>query len=126
MPLRLLEQPRLVAVGAREASAHVPEQFRFEQRVRHAGAIDRHERARAARAVLVHQPRDHFFADAALSGQENLGVGTRGLSQFVLDLPHLHAHRDQRQRFVGKRGVCTNNVGHKEEFAPTRCDSNVS
>jgi hypothetical protein len=98
--VRLLEEPRLVAIGAGEAAAHVTEQLRFEQRVRHAGAIDRHERTRAARAVVVHQARDHFLADAALSGQENLRVGTRGLSQFVLDLPHLYADRDQRQRFV--------------------------
>ena len=37
---RHFEQARLVAVGAREAAAHVAEQLGFEQRVRQSGAVD--------------------------------------------------------------------------------------
>ena len=66
--MRLLEQARLVPIRAREAPPHVPEQFRLEQRVGDARAIDRHKRPRVAHAVAVDQSRHHFLSDPALAG----------------------------------------------------------
>ena len=43
-----LEPAALVAVGVGEAAAHVAEQLRLEQRIRHAGAVDGDQRPAAA------------------------------------------------------------------------------
>ena len=69
-----LEQTRLVAIGAREAAAHVAEQLGLEQRVRQAGAVERDERRRGAGAALMNQSCDDFLADARLTGHQNLGI----------------------------------------------------
>ena len=72
--LRLLEEARLVAIGAREAPAGVAEQLRFQQRVRHAGAVDRDQRIRRAVAALMNETRDHFFADSGLARNQDLRI----------------------------------------------------
>ena len=69
-----LELAGLVAIGAREAALHVPEQLGLEQRLRDAGAVDRHEGRLAARAVRVNRAGHDFLARAALAGDEDLGV----------------------------------------------------
>jgi hypothetical protein len=70
----LLEPAALVAVGIGEAAAHVAEQLGFEQRVRHAGAIDRDQRSVPSRAaVMNHLPRD-FLPHPALSRDQHLRV----------------------------------------------------
>ena len=73
-----LEQAGLVAIGVGEAALDVAEELRLEQRVGQAGAVERDERLRAARAALVNQLRGDFLADAAFAGDEHLGVGARG------------------------------------------------
>ena len=70
-----LELAGLVAIGAGEAALDVTEELRLEQRLGDAGAIDRHERLRAA-ARVVDGPGDDLLAGAALAGNEDLGVGT--------------------------------------------------
>ena len=70
-----LELARLVAIGAGEAALHVAEQLRLEQRFGQAGAVDRHERAMAARALRCAPRGDELLADAALAGDQHLGVG---------------------------------------------------
>ena len=91
-----LEPAALVAVGVGEAALHVTEQLRFEQRVREAGAVDGDERAAAAAAALVNQPRDDFLADAALTGDEHLGIGARGVIDFFFDTPNGGTDADHR------------------------------
>ncbi len=75
--VRHLELALLVAVGAGEAPLHVSEELRLEQRFRQAGAVHCDERALRPRAALVNGVRDELFADAALTGDEHLRIGSR-------------------------------------------------
>ncbi len=72
-----LEEAGLVAIGAREAAAHVPEELRFEQRVGQTRAVEGDERRGGARAPLMDQSSDDFLADSGLSGDENFGIRAR-------------------------------------------------
>ena len=72
-----LQLARLVAIGAGEAALDVAEQLRFEQRLGQAGAVDRDERARGAGRVHVDLAGDEVLADAALAGDQDLGVAGR-------------------------------------------------
>src|SRR6185369_9366793 len=83
--LGLVEPAALVAVGARETAPHVSEQLRLEKRVRNAGAIDGDE-GPLPTAALVNQPGDDVLADAAFTGDEDLGVGPSRALDLLLDL----------------------------------------
>ena len=89
------ELARLVAIGAGEAALDVAEQLRLEQRFRQAGAVDRRERVRRARAARVDAAGDDFLADAALAGDQHLGVGPRHAVDFLLQRHHHRALADQ-------------------------------
>ena len=54
---RHLELPGLVAVRAREAALHVPEQLGLEQVLRQPGAVHRHERRRGPQRLLAPMAR---------------------------------------------------------------------
>ena len=84
-----------VALRAREAAAHVPEQLRLEQRLRHAGAIDRDERAWSAGWLPVDQMRHDFLADAALSSDQDFGVGARCVPDVLEHTADSHTCTDQ-------------------------------
>ncbi len=73
----LSHQPRLVSIGAREASSRMPEQFGLEKRFRNSAAVDRHKCARRTSALLVNKPRDDLFARACLTEHEHLRIGAR-------------------------------------------------
>src|SRR2546430_1349497 len=90
-PVRHLEQPEVIAIGASETAAHVAEERRFEQRIRNAGAVERDERRERAAAALVDQPCDHFLPDAAFAGDEHLRFGTRRVLDLELDGPNRRA-----------------------------------
>src|SRR5579864_7105586 len=75
---RHLEEPRLVPVGAREAPAHVPEEFGFEQRIRQPGAIQRDERRIRTRAALMDEPGRDFLAHAGFARDQDLRIGPGG------------------------------------------------
>ena len=68
-----------------EAALHVAEQLRFEQRVGNAGAVDGDERRRATAAAMVDQARDDLLADAALAGDQHLGVRAGGMFDFFFN-----------------------------------------
>ena len=72
--VRLLQHADLVAERVRERALHVAEQLRLEQRLRDAGAVDRHERLPGAAGVGVDELGDEVLADAALAGDQHLGV----------------------------------------------------
>ena len=92
----LAQQPRIVAEGAGEAAARMAEEFRLEQGVRNAGAVDGDERRRVPRAARVYRARHHFLADARFSRQQDLGVGTRGRVDVGLNTLHHVAGAQQR------------------------------
>ncbi len=69
-------ESRFVAVRVREAAAHMAEELRLEQRVRHAGAVDGEERLAGARAVKMNEPGDDFLADAGFARDEHFGVAS--------------------------------------------------
>ena len=73
----LLQHADLVAVSVREGAFDVAEQLRLEQRLRNAGAVDRHERLTGATGVAVNELCDEVLADAALAGNQDLGVAFR-------------------------------------------------
>ncbi len=75
--VRHLELPLLLRHGAGERPALVPEQLAFEERLGERRAVDRHERAAGARAVLVDGPRHELLPGAALARQEDRRVGLR-------------------------------------------------
>ena len=91
-----LELAGLVAVGAGEAALDVAEQLRFEQRLGQAGAVHRDERLVHARLTVVDGAGDEFLADAALAGDQDLGVGARDALDLLLQLHHLGADADER------------------------------
>ena len=74
----LPHETRLVAIGAREAPADVAEEFRFEQGLGDAAAVDGHERTPDARALRVNQLRHDFLADPGLAQNQDLGLGSGG------------------------------------------------
>ena len=65
------EQASAIAVGAGERAAHVAEQLALEQRLGYGAAIDRDERARLARTVIVQRARDQLLAGPALADQHD-------------------------------------------------------
>src|SRR6185503_19551403 len=66
-----LEEARLVAVGASEGAAHVTEQLGLEQVLRNRAAVDGHEVAAGAVALIMDQSRDQFLAGTALARDQN-------------------------------------------------------
>ena len=72
--IRLTHEAHFVAIRAREAAASVSEQFRFQQGLGNAAAVDRDERSVGASAVRVNELRDHFFADARFTEDQHLGI----------------------------------------------------
>src|SRR5205823_13508663 len=83
--VRLPQEPRVVAIRARETAARVAEELRLEQRVGDAGAVDRHERSLAPAAAAVNQPRDDLLADARLARDQHLRVRPRGCFDFLVE-----------------------------------------
>ncbi len=63
-PGRFLEQALAILHGAREGAAGVPEQLRLQQPLGQRRAVDGHERARAAGALLVQGAGDQLLAGA--------------------------------------------------------------
>ena len=62
-----LDQSFLVADGAREAAALVPEQLAFHELGRNGAAVHRHKGAVAARSRLMNELRDQFLAGAGFA-----------------------------------------------------------
>ena len=90
-----LELADLVAIGAREGALDVAEQLRFEQRFRKAGAVHGDQLPRGARAAPVDGAGDELLADAALAGDQDLGVGPRDPLDLLDQLDDRGARADQ-------------------------------
>ena len=75
--MRELELAALVAVGAGEAALDVAEELRLEERFGDAGAVHRDERRELAAGVAMDIARDHVFAHAAFTGDQDLGRALR-------------------------------------------------
>jgi hypothetical protein len=98
------------------------EELALEQRVRHAGTIDRDEAPARTRTAGVHELRGDFLADAALAGYEHLGVGPRGLlyvfvqrtgDRAVADELVVCARGRMRHGSVSKKSKRHRNRGHQ-------------
>ena len=85
---------------AREAAADVAEQLRLEQRVGNAAAVDRDQWQRGAEALLVDETRRDLLADAALTGNQDLGIRTRGPANLEEDLTNSRADADECRPFA--------------------------
>jgi hypothetical protein len=96
--IRLFEQTRPGSVCPGKAPAGVAKELGFEQRVGHTGAVHGDEAGRPPAALRVHQPGDHLLADAAVAGQQHLGVGSRGIPDFFPDGAYGQTIADKRFR----------------------------
>ena len=83
--LRHLQESGLITIGTREASAHMPEELGFEQRIGYARTVHRDEGAGGTRAHLMNQPRHDLFPDAGFPGDQYFGVRARGAVDVLLD-----------------------------------------
>ena len=101
-----LELARLVAIGAGEAALDVAEQLRLEQRFGQAGAVDGDERPRRRAGCCVWMARgDELLADAALAGDQHLGVGARDALDLLAQLQHRVAAANEVGLF-GASHIC--------------------
>ncbi len=85
--MRQFECAGSIAVCAREAAAHVAEEFRFEQGFGERGAVHGDEPRALPRTAGVNQASDHFLADTALARDEDLGVATCSVGDFLGEHP---------------------------------------
>src|SRR5690606_34819253 len=92
---RHLEQAGLIADGTGERAPHMAEEFRFEQRLGERRAVDRHERRRRARALLVDEPDDERLARTALALHEDGRIERRELRGKFQRVAHRRALRNE-------------------------------
>ena len=95
-----LEQARAVLRRAGERAARVAEELALEQGLGDGAAVDRDERPRRARGLLVDQPRDPLLARSALAGDEHGGIDLGHPARHVHQLPHGGALGDDPQRLL--------------------------
>jgi hypothetical protein len=96
-----LENPGAVTVGAGEAASCVTEEFRFEERLGHRGAVDRHHWRALATACRVDHLRDDFLARPAFTRDQNLCVRTCSRIDFVAKIRKRGARPDEaRENFL--------------------------
>ena len=62
----------LFAIGPGKAAAHVPEEFRLEQRIGETGTVHGDKRRPVAGGMIVDISRDQILAHAALAGNQHL------------------------------------------------------
>src|SRR5262249_8894978 len=86
--VRHLEQAAPIAMRVGETAAHVAEEFRFEEALRDAGAVDRQHRLARAMAALVDQSGEQFLADAALAADQNLRFTRRDVLRLLDEVSH--------------------------------------
>ena len=99
-----LEVTDLVAIGARERAAPIPEQLRLDQRVRNRAAVDGHERLGARRAVVMNCPGEQLLARARLAEDEHVALDRRELAHHLEQRLHNRGAADEivKHRFRGR------------------------
>src|SRR5688572_1668638 len=96
--MRQLEAAGFPRDGARERALLVPEQFRFEQRVRNRRAVDRHEGRVGAGTERMQAAGKQLLARAALSFQEHRGISRSCAVQLLQDVTELAILADDPRR----------------------------
>ena len=104
-PLACSKRPWCAVGRAGEGAALVAEQLALDQLARDRRHVDRHERARAALAVIVQRARDQLLAGAGLAVDHHREVGGGEPRDGAVDLLHRRAAADQRQRLVARRAA---------------------
>ena len=82
------ERARMSGHRAGERSAFVPEQLAFRQVCGHCAAIEHHEWAGCARALLVQCAGQHVFAGARFADEGDRHLGRRKTLQDIEDVVH--------------------------------------
>ncbi len=80
---------------AGKGALHVAEKLGLDHVLREGGAVQFHERAVVALAAAVEHVRDDFLADAALAGDEDIGIAGRNAGDEIVDLAHAAAGEDR-------------------------------
>src|SRR5690606_6766055 len=96
----LLEEARLVELGAREGALHVAEELALEERLGEGAAVDGDEGAVRAVGVRVDGAGDQLLAAAALALDEDRRVGRRGALDQLVHLPEPRALADDAARAI--------------------------
>jgi hypothetical protein len=100
--LRRLDEPFLVAAGARERAFHVAEQLRFEERFGQGAAVEGDERTIAPQRIEVDGARHPFLAGARFAGHEHRALGAGDLLDELEDREHLLAAPDDVGELVAR------------------------
>ena len=85
---RCFKQALLDSVGSAEGALFVAEQLAFNQVFRESGAVHVYERPVFSRRIVVDGARHQLFAHAALSLDQNRGIGSRNLLGLFNDPLH--------------------------------------
>ena len=85
------DQPLLAVAGAGERAFLVAEEFAFEQRFGHSGAVNRDKRPFLAGAGFMDGVGDQFLAGSRFAEQQYGGIG-------MGDAQHFFQHRDEGRR----------------------------
>ena len=93
-----LASRELVCTG--EGAALVTEEFGLEQVFGNGSAVDRHERLRATRRMLVHTTREHLLAAAAFADQAHDHVLGGNLAEYSIEAPHGGRRHDGLDKYV--------------------------
>src|SRR5579864_5787577 len=80
-----LEQTGLVAVGAREAAADVPKEFRLEQCVRQPCAVHGDNRGGGPATPMVNKPSHQVLANATLACDQDVAIRSSCAIDVVID-----------------------------------------
>src|SRR5689334_12087308 len=93
--MRRFHLSRFVAVRAGETPLHMTEQLGLEQRFRKTRAVDWRKDMARTRTPRMNAASDDFLADAALTGDEHLGVGASHAVHLLLQRKDLRAAANQ-------------------------------
>src|SRR5690606_6190451 len=89
--VRGLEEPGPVLNRAGERTTRASEELALEERLRDGAAVDRDERSRGARRLVMNEPRDPLLARTALARDDDRGIDLRHSARELHDLPHRRA-----------------------------------
>ncbi|OIQ76326.1 hypothetical protein GALL_419930 [mine drainage metagenome] len=106
-PLRRREKAGVIGRRPGERTLAITEKFGFEQMLGNGAAVHRNERARGARAALVHGARGQLLARTRFTVDQNRRHATRHPEQGLLDREHHrrladHALQRRAERRLGR------------------------
>ena len=96
--VRALQIAGFITVGVGEAALHVAEHLGLQQCVGNARTVDRHQWLRATGTALVNEPRDDFFTNPTLAGNEHFGARARRVFNLFFDCSDSAADPEHRDR----------------------------